>query len=61
MTNQGKSKKELLAASKDISPVWGTVDIQVPIDDYDHLDCFAGTDSAKDVYPNVLAQLDRHN
>ena len=35
MTNQGKSKKELLAASKDMSPVWGTVDLQVPIDDYD--------------------------
>ena len=30
-------------------------------DEYAHLDCFVGTDSARDVYPDILAQLDRHN
>ena len=30
-------------------------------DDYAHLDCFVGKNSDADVFPDVLAQLDRHN
>ena len=31
------------------------------IKDYAHMDCFIGKDAARDVYPVVLAALDRHN
>lgn len=30
-------------------------------DDYAHMDCFIGKDAARDVYPVVTAELDRHN
>ncbi len=29
--------------------------------DYAHMDCFIGKDAARDVYPVVTAELDRHN
>ncbi len=28
---------------------------------YAHLDCFIGADAARDVYPIIIAELDRHN
>lgn len=28
---------------------------------YAHMDCFVGTDAARDVYPVITAELDRHN
>jgi cholesterol oxidase len=28
---------------------------------YAHMDCFIGKNAARDVYPTVLAELDRHN
>ena len=28
---------------------------------YAHMDCFIGKDAARDVYPIILAELDRHN
>jgi len=31
------------------------------IPDYAHMDCFIGQDAARDVYPIITAQLDRHN
>jgi hypothetical protein len=31
------------------------------IDDYAHMDLFIGKDAARDVYPVVTAELDRHN
>ncbi|WP_344736214.1 alpha/beta hydrolase [Microbacterium awajiense] len=31
------------------------------IPDYSHMDCFIGKDAARDVYPLVTAQLDKHN
>ena len=30
-------------------------------DDYAHMDCFIGKNAARDVYPVVTAELDRHN
>jgi cholesterol oxidase len=29
--------------------------------DYAHMDCFIGKNAARDVYPVVTAELDRHN
>ena len=29
--------------------------------DYAHLDCFAGKDAARDIFPDLISQLDRYN
>ena len=59
--NDNRTDALLVRAAATDPSAFGELYSRHVIPGYAHMDCFIGQDAARDVYPTITAQLDRHN